>query len=381
MISPQINSNIPLVDLKAQYESIKSEVNFAIEKVLNNCSFIQGKEVIQFEKEFAEYCGRLKDGGLQDLYCATCANGTDALELILMALKIEPPAEIITVSNTFIGTIEPLLNKGIKPVFVDINPKTLLIDETKIEEKITLRTKAIIAVHLYGQPCNMDIINTIAKKHNLLVIEDAAQAHGAYWRNERIGALGDCALFSFFPGKNLGAFGDAGAVVSKNYDLIKKIKILANHGREEKYLHLFSGKNSRLDTLQAAVLRVKLPFLDQWNEKRANLAQFYSENLALLPIILPSIQKFAKSAWHLYVIQLDKRDFLFHELKKRNIESGIHYPLPLHEQPFYKAFRHKKNNLPNTERLARQVLSLPISPDLNFDNAQYICDCIKEIIG
>lgn len=375
------NYNIPLVNLKDQYQSLKPEIDDALFTVINDCNFIKGEQVLRFEEEFAAYCGTQKNSQTSPIYCASCGNGTDALELILQAIDLEEGDQVITVSNTFIATVEPVINRKAIPVFVDIDPKTYLIDVNQIESKITPRTRAIIAVHLYGQPCDMDAINKIAKKYNLFVIEDAAQAHGAYWKNNRVGTLGDCALFSFFPGKNLGAYGDAGCVISSNQALIQKIKILSNHGRETKYFHHLSGRNSRLDTLQAAILSVKLKYLDQWTKKRQDLAHFYNQNLQKLPISLPKEDKNAESVWHLYVIQTENRDYILQQLKHHNIEAGIHYPHPLHKQPFFEKVNSISHDLPYTEQVSQKILSLPLCPELTLEQAKYIVEKLEKILG
>jgi dTDP-4-amino-4,6-dideoxygalactose transaminase len=347
---------IPLVDLLAQYESIQPEIDAAIQHVLRTRQFVGGEELEQFEQEFAAYCGA---GG-----CVGVGNGTDALYLILRSMGIGPGDEVITTAHTFIATAESISATGASPVFVDVLPDTLLIDPAAVEAAITPKTRAIVPVHLYGQPCDMDRILEIAGAHHLRVVEDAAQAHGARWRGQRVGSLGDAAAFSFFPGKNLGAYGDAGAVVSNDADLIANVRRLANHGRTEKYIHEVVGVNSRLDGLQAAVLRVKLRHLDAWNARRAEIAGWYSARLASSPVVLPTVDQRAETAWHLYVIRVAGRDRLQAALKNAHIATGVHYPMPLHLQPAYRDLRHTRGSLPIAECAAAEVLSLPLYAEL-----------------
>jgi dTDP-4-amino-4,6-dideoxygalactose transaminase len=358
--------NVPLVDLKAQYDSIKTEVDEAIARVLAQTSFIGGEDVREFEKEFAAYC--------EAKSCAAVGNGTDALYLALRALEIGPGDEVITVAHTFIGTAEPISLTGAVPVFVDIDESTMLIDPDCVEAAITPRTRAIVPVHLYGQPCNMDRIYDIARRRGLRIVEDAAQAHGARWRGRRIGSLSDATCFSFYPGKNLGAFGDGGAVVSNNSKLIDRIRMLANHGRTEKYIHQIEGVNSRLDGLQAAVLRTKLTHLDAWNAARGRCAEQYCAALQNAPVELPVIHFAADSAWHLFVIRVDNRDALSRSLKEQGIATGVHYPVPLHQQPAFAWLGRRR--LPVTERVASQILSLPIYPELKKSTIDRIASAI-----
>jgi len=319
---------IPFVDLKAQYDSIKEEIDEAIQNVINNTSFIMGEELKKFEKEFASFCNTK--------YAIGVANGSDALILALKACGIGEGDEVITVPHTFISTAEAISNVGGKVVFIDIEPKTYTMDVSKIEEKINKKTKAIIPVHLYGQPADMDPIIELAKKYNLKVIEDAAQAHGAEYKGEKVGSIGDVACFSFYPGKNLGAYGDAGIVVTDNEEIAEKVKLLRNHGRiTKKYEHEIEGYSSRLDNLQAAILRIKLTYLNEWNDRRRNNAKKYNKLLSNIGgIITPYEADYAKHVYHLYVIRVVKegRDKLREELKSKGIATGIHYPIPLHLQ-------------------------------------------------
>jgi dTDP-4-amino-4,6-dideoxygalactose transaminase len=347
---------IPLVDLHAQHLSIKKDIDDAIAAVLTRSAFIGGEELRQFETEFARYC--------EVKACVGVGNGTDALYLALRALQIGPGDEVITVAHTFIATAETISLTGARPVFVDIKEDSMLMDPDRLEAAITARTRAIIPVHLYGQPCEMDRIMAIAHRHSLKVIEDAAQAHGARWRGKRAGSLGDVACFSFFPGKNLGALGDGGAVVSQDEKLIASIRALANHGRIDKYIHETEGVNSRLDGLNAAILRVKLRNLDVWNEARQCHARQYLEELRGSAIMLPVIHPDAHSVWHLFVVRMTARDDALARLNEQGIAAGVHYPVPLHRQPAYRHLQIPQGALPVTERVAATILSLPMYPEL-----------------
>lgn len=364
---------IPLVDLKAQYESIKDEIGEAIQRVLDSMQFILGEEVIRFEEEFAKFCN-VK-------YCVGVNSGTDAIYLALRALSIGEGDEVITVSHTFIGTVEPIGLVGAKPVFVDIDPDVYTIDVRKIEEVITVRTKAIVPVHLYGYPADMEPIIQIAQKYGLEIIEDCAQAHGAEYEGKKVATIGDIGCFSFFPGKNLGAYGDGGAAVTNNEEVFKKVKMLRNHGRLKKYEHEFEGTNSRLDTLQAAILRVKLKHLEQWTERRIEKAKVYDELLKEVDeVIIPKVLPEAKHVYHLYVIRVKNRDKVQQRLKEKGIATGIHYPIPLHLQPAYKYLGYKEGDFPVTERLTREILSLPIYPELTKEQQFLIVNALKEFV-
>ena len=349
--------NIPLVGLFDQYQTIKPEIDAAIQNIITNSAFVGGDEVRRFEKEFAEYC--------EAKACVGVGNGTDALYLTLRALGIGEGDEVITVAHTFIATSEAISMTGATPVFIDILDDTMLMDPALIEPAITPKTKAIVPVHLYGQSCDMDAIMEIARKHGLKVVEDAAQAHGARWRGQRVGSIGDAATFSFYPGKNLGAFGDAGAVVSQDEALIEQIRMLANHGRLEKYTHKMEGVNSRLDGLQAAILRVKLRYLDEWNNKRRAHADFYLDSLSASEFRSQAVNPNAEPVWHLFVLRLADRETLQKRLKDEGIATGIHYPVPLHVQPAYQDRQIPLGSLPVTETAANQVVSLPMYPELS----------------
>ena len=362
-----MSKNIPLVGLFDQYQTIKPEIDAAIQNIITSSAFVGGEEVRHFESEFAAYC--------EAKACVGVGNGTDALYLTLRALGIGAGDEVITVAHTFIATSEAISMTGATPIFIDVTADTMLMDPSLIEAAITPRTKAIIPVHLYGQSCDMDAIMEIARRHNLKVVEDAAQAHGGRWRGQRVGSIGDAATFSFYPGKNLGAFGDAGAVVSQDEALIERIRMLANHGRLEKYTHKMEGVNSRLDGMQAAILRVKLRHLDDWNARRRQIADTYKEQLTDRGIVLPVVHENAETVWHLFVIRVSERERLMSLLKEQGIASGIHYPVPLHQQPAYED-RGASYSLPSTERAAQEVMSLPMYPELSQEQIEAICNAV-----
>ncbi len=361
---------INFVDIQRQYQLYREEIDKAIHRVLNKSNYILGDEVEKFEQEFADYC--------ETKYCVGVASGTDALILCLKALDIGTGDEIITVPNTFIATAFAISAVGAKPVFVDCDKETYNINIDKIEEKITSKTKAIIPVHLYGQPADMDPILKLAKKYNLFIIEDACQAHGARYKGKRVGGFGDINAFSFYPGKNLGAYGDGGAITTDNENLAKKIRMLRNYGQEVKYHHLIKGTNSRLDAIQAAVLRIKLKYLDEWNQKRREHAQKYNELLSNINvnIELPKQLENVESVYHLYVIRVKKRNELLKYLVDKEIFAGVHYPVSIHLQPAYKNLNYKKGDFPITEKYCKEIISLPMFPDLKEEEIEYIC---KEI--
>ena len=364
---------INFVDLNKQYSLIKPEIDDAIQRVIKNSSFIGGEEVSAFEEEFAQYCDAH--------YCAGVNSGTDALKFICMALGIKEGDEVILPVNTFIATALGVSSMGAKPVFVDCEDGTYNIDVKKIEEKITSRTKAIIAVHLYGQPAEMDSIISIAQRHKLYVIEDACQAHGAFYKDRRVGTFGIASAFSFYPGKNLGAYGDGGAVITNDADMTEKIKKLREYGQEKKYVHTERGTNSRLDGLQAAILRVKLRHLDGWNEKRRNVAACYYDNLKDLQIKLPVTMADRNHVYHLFVIETDNRDELLQYMSQKEIFCGIHYPIPLHLQGAYRELGYKEGDFPVSERSASRILSLPVYPELKKEEIRYIKNTINEFVS
>jgi dTDP-4-amino-4,6-dideoxygalactose transaminase len=363
---------IPLVDLKAQYLSIKDEIDSAIASVISGSIFILGKEAELFEKEFAAYCG-VK-------FCVAVGNGTDALYLALRALGIGKGDEVITSPSTFIATSEAITLTGARPVFVDIDPQTYNIDANKIEKAITNKTKAILPVHLYGLPAEMDGIQEIAKRYKLLVIEDAAQAHGAEYKAKKAGVLGDAGCFSFYPGKNLGACGDAGALVTNSEEMAKKARMLRNHGRADKYNHEFEGINSRMDSLQAAILRKKLIHLEAWVENRRKNAYIYNKLLSGSngEITTPFEPKGLKHAYHLYVVRVKQRDALLKRLNEEEISAGVHYPVPLHLLQAYKYLGYKSGDFPVSEQASQEIISLPLYPELTEIQIETVVNCIKK---
>jgi dTDP-4-amino-4,6-dideoxygalactose transaminase len=363
---------IPLVDLKAQYESIKAEIDGAIATVILEAAFIGGSHVKTFESTFAAFCGAK--------HCVGVGNGTDAIFLTLKAMGIGGGDEVITAANSFIATSEAITMAGARAVFVDIRPETCNIDPDRIGEKITGRTKAILPVHLYGQPADMDPILRLAGIHGLKVIEDAAQAHGAVYKGRTVGTLGDAACFSFYPGKNLGAYGDAGAVVTDDERLSVKIRMLANHGRVGKYDHQFEGVNSRLDGLQAAILNVKLTHLPRWTKQRRTNARLYGKYLGGVDGIVPPAEaSVAEAVYHLYVTRV-KKDFrqpLQEYLKAEGIQTGIHYPVILPRLNAYSYLHQGENDFPEAARACGEILSLPMFPELQERQIRYISEKIS----
>jgi len=348
---------VPFLDLKKQYQSIKDEVNAGVQQVMDSGRFVLGENDKSFEKEFASFCGTD--------YSIGVANGTDALCLALLACGIGKRDEVVTVPNTFIATTEAISQTGAKIVFVDVNLQTYNIDVSQIEGAINERTRVILPVHLFGQPADMDPIMEIARKHNLKVIEDACQAHGAEYKGKKAGSIGDAGCFSFYPSKNLGAFGDGGMVVTNDEKIAHKVKVLSDHGQIKKYEHLLEGYNSRLDEIQAAILRVKLRKLNEWNNLRRRNASIYSELLkGVNEVITPFEAEYAKHIYYLYVIRTKKRDELREYLKFRGIGTGLHYPIPLHLQKAYKYLGYKEDDFPAAEKVAREGLSLPMFPEL-----------------
>lgn len=354
-------------DLKRQYKTIEKDIDDAIKNVLENTKFINGPQVSEFEKETAKYC--------RSNFGIGAASGTDALLLSLLAIDIQPGDEVITTPFTFIATAEVIALFNAKPVFVDINENTYNIDVSKIEEKITSKTKAIIPVHLYGQISDMDEIMDIAKNHNLIVIEDACQAIGAEYKNKKSCSIGDFGCLSFFPSKNLGGYGDGGMVITNNEDMANKIKRLRQHGSSIKYQHTILGINGRLDTLQAAILLVKLKHLDTWIEKRIKLAQRYNEHLKNY-VKTPYILDHNKSVYNQYTIRTEKRDELIKQLNENGIPTAIHYPMPLHLQECFKYLGHKEGDFPVSEKISAQVLSLPMFPEMTEEEQNMVTKSI-----
>ncbi len=363
--------NVPLVDLKANYHSIKTEVDEAICEVLESASFIMGPFVKKFEENFARFC-QVKHG-------VGCANGTAALHLALLAGGVKNGDEVLTVPNTFIATTECVSYVGGKLKFVDVLPQTALVDIDALEKAITRKTKVLIVVDLYGQMPDMQRIKEIAVQHDLFVIEDAAQAHAAEWNGHQPGYYGDIACFSFFPAKNLGCYGDGGAVVTNYDELAEKLRLLVNHGRSTKYEHRMEGYNYRLDALQAAILDVKLKHLSEWTDRRRDHARYYDRNL---PSSVGRIMeaKSAKHVYYMYVACVSQRDALIAYLKEQGIECGIHYPIPLHLQPAYSSLGFRKGQFPVSEQLASGIVSIPMYPELSEEQRSYVVEHIKKFI-
>jgi dTDP-4-amino-4,6-dideoxygalactose transaminase len=363
--------NIPFVDLKAQYRSIKIEVDAAIASVLDETAFVGGPHVKSFETAFARYCGVG--------HCVGVANGTDALFIALKALGIGPGDEVITVANSFVATSEAIRMAGAQVVFVDIDPATCNMAVDQIEKKITRKTKAIIPVHLYGQPADMGPIAALAKTHGLKIVGDAAQAHGAQYKGQPIAKLADITCFSFYPGKNLGAYGDAGALVTDNEEWAAAARMFANHGRTKKYDHDLEGVNSRLDGLQAAILNVKLRHIEQWTEQRRANAYRYNEALKGLGLVTPKELDNVRAVYHLYIVRVPdgKREALQQHLNEAGISTGIHYPIALPYLNAYKHLGHTEKDFPESLRASGEILSLPMFPELTEDQIRYVAEKIK----
>lgn len=349
---------IPLVDLRAQYQSISADIHSAINRVLEEGQFIGGPEVSRFEGRFAEFCN--------SRYAIGVGNGTDALFLVLKALGIGPGDDVITTANTFIATAEAIVSVGATPVFCDVDPHHFNMTAQSLRSALTPNTKAVIPVHIYGQPAPMQEIMVVAREHSISVVEDAAQAHGAEYLGRRVGTWGDAATFSFYPAKNLGAYGDAGAVVTNDETLANTVRMMKDHGRSQKYLHDFPAVNSRLDTFQAAILDVKLNHMEAWNDARRTVAAKYDNALGEFPwLTLPIEIEGGRHVYHLYVVQSDNRDDLTAHLASQGIATGIHYPVPLHIQPAFAFMGHHAGEFPVSEQLGKSVLSLPMYPELD----------------
>ena len=364
---------IKLVDLQKQYSSIKNEIDEQIKNVIEDTAFIKGEYVDNFEKEYS------KSYGVK--HVISCGNGTDAIYISLKAIGILPGDEVITTASSWISTSETITQAGGKPVFVDIEPDSYNIDTSKIENKITEKTKAIIPVHLYGNPANMDLIIAIAEKHGLYVIEDCAQAHFAKWSNNNVGTFGIAGTFSFYPGKNLGAYGDAGCIITNDDDFAYKARLYSNHGQIKKHDHMIEGINSRMDGIQAAILSVKLKYIGQWTQSRIQHANLYNELFnELQDIICPVSHDLAKHVYHLYVIRVPKRDKLIQFLKERNISTGIHYPNPLPALNAYKYLGYKRIDYKVADSIKNEILSIPLYPELLKEEIEIVVDMIKKFI-
>lgn len=364
---------IPLLNLKEQYTNIKKDIDKAIQNVLNSGSFILGENVKRLEEEVVSFLGSKFGIGV--------ASGTDALELSLRALSIRSGDEVITTPFTFIATAEAISIIGAKPVFSDIELDTYNLDSALLEKKITKRTKALIPVHLYGQPCAMDEIVNIARKHSLKIVEDCAQAIGAEYQGRKVGAFGDCGCLSFFPSKNLGAYGDGGMVITDNPEVAAVLKMLRAHGSNKKYFHQIEGRNSRLDELQAAILRVKLKHLPEWNKARVKYAALYGAGFKKYgleeKIVLPKQMQDRLHIYHLYCIRTEKRDELKKFLQAKGIATAIHYPLSIHLQEAYRYLGYKEGDFPNSELATRQILALPMYPEIKPEEINYVVENIR----
>jgi dTDP-4-amino-4,6-dideoxygalactose transaminase len=372
MTVKQSTDQIPFVDLSAQYEAIAGEIEQAISGVLRRTDFILGGDVEQFEREFAEYS--------ETSFAVGIDSGTSAIEMALRAYGIGPGDEVITVANSFIATALAISYTGARPVLVDVDPRTYNMDPSLLEGAITPRTKAVVPVHLYGQPVDMEPVLEIAGEKGLVVIEDACQAHGARYNGKRVGSLGHAAAFSFYPGKNLGAYGDGGLVVTNDEQTADSLRMLRNYGQRQKYHHLLQGFNRRLDTLQAAVLRVKLPYLDGWNAARRRHAAQYNELLESAGVGLPFEPGYSESVYHLYVIRVADRDGLAAHLKERGVSAGIHYPVPIHLQPAYSELGYSAGSFPVSEQAAHEILSLPMYAELTEGQIEHVAEAVREFV-
>ena len=359
---------IPFVDLKAQYQSIKSEVDEAVLKTLENCSFVLGPEVAALEKEFAAYC--------QNEYGVGVSNGTNALFLGLLAAGIGPGDEVITVPHTFIASASAIHYTGAKVVFCDIDPVTFTMDPAALEAAITPRTKAIVPVHLYGQMADMDPIMAIAKKHGLIVMEDAAQSHGAEYKGRRAGSIGDIAGFSFYPGKNLGAAGEGGMTVTGNAEYDRKLRMLRDWGAEKKYHHEIIGYNMRMEGMQGAVLRVKMKYIEKWTELRREAARRYADLFAGTGVQIPVEAADRRHVYHVYAIRTPDRQHWIEELTKAGVSTGIHYPYPLHLLKAFDFLGYREGQFPHAEKAAAEVLSLPMFPELTGDQQEVVAKAV-----
>lgn len=361
---------VKFVDLHAMHAPLMDEFRQVFERVLENSSFILGSEVSRFEQAFAQYLG-------VD-HAVAVSNGTVALELALLGMGVGPGDEVITVPNTFIATAEAVSAVGARPVFVDVDPVSYNMDPTLVERAITPRTRVILPVHLYGQTADMEPLLEIAARHGLKVLEDACQAHGAEYKGKKAGSMGAAGCFSFYPGKNLGALGEGGAVVTSDPELAAKMKLLRDHGSQRKYEHSVPGYNYRLEGLQGGFLAVKLPHLDSWNDRRRIVAEHYDTLLAGNGTITPVQMPYAHHVYHLYVIQADDREQLRKDLNAAGVETGLHYPGPLHLQEAYKSLGYKQGDFPVCERLAGRILSLPMFPDITREQVEFVVSVIKE---
>jgi dTDP-4-amino-4,6-dideoxygalactose transaminase len=364
---------VPYLDLKAQYRSIKPEIDAALARVLDSCQFVLGAEVTRFEQEFAAYCGTAE--------CIALNSGTSALHLALLAAGVGPGDEVVTVPFTFVASVSAVLYANARPVLVDIDPRSFTMDPATIEAAITPRTKAILPVHLYGQSADMDPIMEIARKHGLIVIEDAAQAHGAKYKNRPVGSIGDMACFSFYPGKNLGAYGEGGAVTTSNPEFARTVRMLRDWGQDRKYHHVLRGYNYRMEGFQGAVLGVKLRHLEAWTEARRAVVSEYNRLLAGSGVELPQEMSWGRHVYHVYTLRTEERDAMQQSLHAAGIQTGIHYPVPVHLQPAYADLGYGPGAFPRSERAARQVLSLPLYPELSMQAIVEVASAVKKAVA
>ena len=364
---------VPYFDLKKQFAGLREEIREALDRVCRNASFILGEEVSEFEKEFAAYC--------EVKYCVGLNSGTSALHVALLALGVKPGDEVITTPNTFIATAETVCYAGAKPVFVDIDPKTANLDPTLIEPAITERTKAILPVHLYGRPADMDPILDIAHKHGLAVIEDACQAHGARYRGKRVGSIGHAAAFSFYPSKNLSAYGEGGALTTNDASIAELARALRSHGQSGPYIHARIGYNYRMEGFQGAVLRVKLKRLERWNARRKEIAALYRSALQNANVEILSDDPRDERVYHLFVVYIERRDAVRAALEARGVHTAIHYPRPLHLQPAFAALGYEPGIFPHAERACERVLSMPFFPEMTDEQVQYAAKQLAEVAG
>ena len=364
---------VPYLDLKAQYQSIKPEIDAAIARVLESCQFVLGPEVAAFEQDFAAYCGTTE--------CIALNSGTSALHLALLAAGVGPGDEVVTVPFTFVASVAAVTYTGARPVLVDIDPRSFTMDPAAVEAAITPRTKAILPVHLYGQSADMDPIMEVARRHGLVVIEDAAQAHGARYKGRPVGSIGDMGCFSFYPGKNLGAYGEGGAVTTSNAEYARTIRMLRDWGQDRKYHHQLRGFNYRMEGFQGAILRVKLRHLERWTEARRKVVNLYNELLADSGVETPAEMPWGRHVYHVYTLRTDDRDGLQASLLTEGIQTGIHYPVPVHLQPAYADLGYGRGAFPHAETAAEQVLSLPLYPELSAQSVAEVAGAVKKAIA
>jgi len=361
--------SVPFVELVRQYNDLQLEIKDALSSVMSKGEFVLGEEVMKFEAEFAEFN--------QSQHCIGVSDGTDAIQLALLALDIGPGDEVIVPTHTYIASVFAIQNAGAKPVLVDCHPKYYTIDVEQVERAVTRKTKALLPVHLYGHAVDMDPLLKIAERHHLFIVEDAAQAHGATYKGKMCGTIGDLGCFSFYPSKNLGAYGDGGAILTNKVKLAEKLYMLRNYGQKRKYVHSIRGFNSRLDSVQAAILRIKLRHLRQWNESRRKTAAYYNHYLKKCRVDIPMTADYANPVWHLYVVQSPDREGLQKQLDLARISWGIHYPIPVHLQEACKKLGYNKGDFPVSERLAGQILSLPIFPEIKEEEIERVVKAVS----